>query len=68
MKEHCKPEKSHIWALVYFTVPKIISPNFGDFLNKSSGINIIKCRKYIFLLAFKVVTGRVREGDARLVR
>jgi hypothetical protein len=35
------------------------SLNFGDFLNKSSGMNIIKCRKYIFLFAFE---GCPRQG------
>ncbi len=39
-----------------------ILPNFGDFLNNSSGINI-KCRKYIFIFAFEGGLCRVREGD-----
>ncbi len=45
---------SFIWKgkVCNLAIPKIISPNFGDFLNKSSGINIIKFRKIHILKCF----------------
>ncbi len=43
-------------------VSKIISPSFGDFLSKSHGINIIKCRMYIFYLLLKVAQADLEKG------
>ena len=43
-------------------------PSFGNFLKKSSGIKCKKRRSLFGLVLGKVAPGRVRVGDAKLVR
>ena len=47
---------------------KFIFPNFGNFLNMSSGIKHWNKIKKVWERLGKVAPGRVREGDGSLVR
>jgi len=60
-----------IGALVYFrvhiVVPDFILPNFGNFLNKTSGINVEPSKSKVLRLLEVAFggPGRVMEGDGR---
>jgi hypothetical protein len=47
---------------VYIGGPEIFFPKFVDFLNKSHGMNIIKCSKYIFYLLSKIAQAGLEKG------
>jgi len=57
------------WHLCSLAVPKLILPNFGNFLKNLSGIkNLLTSKIKVWKRLGKVAPGSVREGDGILVR